>query len=69
MTERLADFLRSDNTGGMFYGWRLVVIGLVVILVGRELGRGIDCRSLGAQALRGCRYWSAVASCRDWRAA
>jgi len=38
MTERLADFLRSDNTGGMFYGWRLVVIGLAVILLGRGLG-------------------------------
>ena len=37
----LSDFLRSDNTGGMFYGWRLVLIGILVILVGREIGNGL----------------------------
>lgn len=34
----LSDFFRSDNTGGVFYGWWLVVIGSLIILVGREMG-------------------------------
>ena len=38
MTERLSDFVRSDNTGRVFYGWQLAAIGLVVILLGRGLG-------------------------------
>lgn len=49
MTERLSDFVRSDNTGGMFYGWRLVVIGLVVILVGRELGAELNAATLASR--------------------
>ena len=38
MTGWLSDFIRSDNTGGVFYGWRLVVVGFLVILVGRQIG-------------------------------
>ncbi len=34
---RVSDFLRSDSDGNLFYGWRLVVFGIVIILVGREL--------------------------------
>ena len=41
LVEWLADFLRSDNTGGVFYGWRLVVIGFLIILAGREIGDGL----------------------------
>ncbi len=41
VVEWLAEFVRSDNTGGMFYGWRLVVIGFLIILVGREIGDGL----------------------------
>ena len=36
----LWDFLRSDNTDGVFYGWRVVAIAFLVILVGREIGYG-----------------------------
>lgn len=53
MTERLADFLRSDNTGGMFYGWRLVVIGFLIILVGREIGDGLIGPVWGSRAYQG----------------
>ena len=41
MMEWLSNFLRSDNTGGVFYGWRLVLIGILIILVGREIGEAI----------------------------
>ena len=41
VVEWLSDFVRSDNTGGMFYGWRLVVIGFLIILVGRELSEAL----------------------------
>ena len=41
VVEWLAEFVRSDNTGGGFYGWRLVVIGFLIILVGREIGDGL----------------------------
>ena len=34
----LSESTRSHSTGGVFYGWRLIVIGLAVILLGRELG-------------------------------
>ena len=34
----LSELTRSHSAGGVFYGWRLVVIGLAVILLGRELG-------------------------------
>ncbi len=34
---RVSDFLRSDGDGSLFYGWRLVVIGIVIVLVGSEL--------------------------------
>ena len=53
MTERLSDFVRSDNTGGMFYGWRLVVIGFLIILVGRELGDGLIGPVWGSRAYQG----------------
>ena len=53
MTERLADFLRSDNTGGMFYGWRLAVIGFLIILVGREIGDGLIGPVWGSRAYQG----------------
>lgn len=39
--ERLAEFLRSQNTGEMFYGWRLVLIGILILLVGREISNGL----------------------------
>ena len=35
----LSEFFRSENTGGVFYGWRLVAIGFLVILAGREIGQ------------------------------
>ena len=41
MMEWLSNFLRSDNTGGVFYGWWLVAIGVLIILVGREIGEAI----------------------------
>lgn len=53
MKERLADFLRSDNTGGMFYGWRLVVVGFLIILVGREVGDGLMGTVWGSRAYQG----------------
>ena len=34
----LSGFVRSDNSGRVFYGWRLVAVGFLVILVGRQLG-------------------------------
>ena len=34
VVEWLVEFARSDNTGGVFYGWRLVLIGFLIILVG-----------------------------------
>ena len=39
--EWLSEFFRSDNTGGVFYGWWLVVIGFLVILLGREIGGAV----------------------------
>lgn len=39
--EWLSEFFRSDNTGGVFYGWRLVAIGFLVILVGREIATSV----------------------------
>ena len=39
--ERLSEFLRSDNTGEVFFGWRMVLIGILVILAGREIGNGL----------------------------
>lgn len=53
MTERLSDFVRSDNTGGVFYGWRLVVIGFLIILVGREIGDGLIGPVWGSRAYQG----------------
>ena len=38
VTSWLSEFVRSDNAGGVFYGWRLVVIGFLMILAGREVG-------------------------------
>ena len=49
----LSDFVRSDNAGGMFYGWRLVVIGFLIILVGRELGDGLIGPVWGSRAYQG----------------
>ena len=40
-SEWLSEFFRSDNTGGVFYGWWLVVIGCLVILLGREIGGAV----------------------------
>ncbi len=40
-SEWLSEFFRSDNTGGVFYGWWLVVIGFLIILVGREIGTSV----------------------------
>lgn len=53
MTAWLSDFVRSDNTGGVFYGWRLVVIGFLIILVGRELGDGLIGPVWGSRAYQG----------------
>ena len=41
VVEWLWGFVRSENTGGVFYGWRLVVIGFLILLVGREIGDGL----------------------------
>jgi len=35
----LAEFFRSDNTGGVFHGWLLAAVGFLVILVGQEIGQ------------------------------
>ena len=37
----LSEFVRSDTSGGVFYGWRLVAIGFLIILVGRGIGNGL----------------------------
>lgn len=39
--ERLSECLRSQNSGEVFHGWRLVAIGVLIILVGREFGNGL----------------------------
>ena len=39
--EWLSEFFCSDNTGGVFYGWRLVAIGFLVILIGREIATSV----------------------------
>ena len=49
----LSDFVRSDNAAGMFYGWRLVVIGFLIILVGREIGDGLIHTVWGTRAYQG----------------
>ena len=51
--ERLSEFVRSDNTGGIFYGWWLVAIGILVILVGREIGNGLIGTAWGTAAFQG----------------
>ncbi len=33
--------MRSDATGRMFSGWRLVAVGALIILLGREIGDGL----------------------------
>ena len=38
---RLSEFLRSDSAGGVFHGWWLVAIGILIILVGRDMGDGL----------------------------
>ena len=53
MTAWLSDFLSSDNVGGMFYGWRLVLIGILVILIGREIGDGLIEKAWGSRAFEG----------------
>ena len=53
MIKWLADFLRSDNTAGVFYGWRLVVIGFLIILVGRKIGDGLLGTVWGIRAYQG----------------
>ena len=53
VVERLSDFVRSDNTGGVFYGWRLVVIGFLIILVGRKIGDGLLGTVWGIRAYQG----------------
>ena len=53
VVEWLSGFVRSDNTGGVFYGWRLVVIGFLVILVGREIGDGLIGAVWGSRAYQG----------------
>ena len=53
VVEWLAEFVRSDNTGWMFYGWRLVVIGFLIILVGREIGDGLLGTVWGSRAYQG----------------
>ena len=52
-SSRVSDFLRSDSDGSLFYGWRLVVIGFLVILVGRELGDGLIGTVWGSRAYQG----------------
>ena len=41
MIGRLEEFVRSESGDGVFYGWRLVVIGIAVVLLGREVGNGL----------------------------
>ncbi len=38
---RVHGFLQNDSDGGLFYGWRLVVLGTVIVLVGREVGASL----------------------------
>lgn len=53
LNSRVSDFLRSDSDGNLFYGWRLVVIGFLIILVGRELGDGLIETVWGTRAYQG----------------
>ena len=50
---RVSDFFRSDSDCNLFYGWRLVVIGSLIILVGRELGDGLIGTVWGSRAYQG----------------
>ena len=64
MVERLATFVRSQNTDGVFYGWRLVIIGFLIILVGREVGGGLIETAWGSRAYESDGIgppWNAVA--------
>ena len=51
MMRRLSEFLRSDNTGGVYYGWRLVVVGVLIILVGREIGQELTSTVWSSRAI------------------
>ena len=47
----LTDFVRSDNAGGVFYGWRLVAIGALIIFVGRDVGAGLTATAWSSRDL------------------
>ncbi|MYC34594.1 MAG: MFS transporter [Chloroflexi bacterium] len=49
----LSELTRSHSTGGVFYGWRLVVIGFLIILVGREIGDGLIGPVWGSRTYQG----------------
>ena len=51
--ERLSEFIRSETGGGVFYGWRLVIIGFLIFLVGREIGDGLIGTAWGSRAYEG----------------
>ncbi len=60
----LAEFVRSQNTDGVFYGWRLVLIGILVVVAGREIGDGLIETAWGSRAFEGDGIgppWNAVA--------
>ena len=60
----LRGFVESDAGGGVFYGWRLVVIGFLVVLAGREIGDGLIGTVWGSRAYEGTGIgppWNAVA--------
>ena len=64
VVECLVEFARSDNTDGVFYGWRLVLIGFLIILVGREVGAELTAAAWSSRALEHVDIgppWNAVA--------
>ena len=49
----LSDFVRSNNAVVVFHGWRLVVVGFLVILTCREIGEGLIGTVSGSRTYQG----------------
>lgn len=51
VTGWLSEFVGSDNAGGVFYGWRLVLIGALIVIVGREMGGVLTAAAWASRAV------------------
>ena len=51
MTSWLSEFVLSDNAGGVFYGWRLVVVAALIVIVGREMGGALTNAAWASRAV------------------